>query len=309
MEVKPFSRHVILTPDSLGVALMCTGVLELYKNIIGDCELHVLAYHTEFFGNLDFISQVHPITKDYLPIDEHLFENIIQDSEYKSTLWNLDSQPHRRLQKKHITQLLAEKIGFSCNRVKPIVNLTQEEITWGYKFVEEIKSIGKGKPVVYLGLESSTPNKDWKIANWISFLSENKDRYTFISHDSMAMKIPNVARINTTKTQLLSILKQVDACVTVDTYALHGASSRGIDTPIVICILGSSHPEVVCYETTHILYKQEPYLSCQPCGRPYSLFDKTPTGIPWVCDHISCIENISECEVTQTLISKLASKD
>lgn len=309
MKKDRFTRHVILTPGSLGVSLMCTGVLELYKESIIDKPLHVLAYHYDFFENLDFIDKIHPITKNCLPIDGNLFEEVIKDSEYRSTFSNLDWQPHRRPHKKHITQLLAEKIGLTIDRVKPIVRLRQEEDDRGKEYIQSLKLKFGEKPIVYLGIESSTPNKDWKLENWKNLVKDNKDFLTFISFDQKANLIQYVTKIDTTKRQLLSILKHVDACVTVDSFPLHGASAKGINTPVIVCILGSSHPDVVCYEDTIVLYKQRINLECQPCGRPYSLFDKAPNGKPWECGHVSCLMPITVEDVSVALWKGLKNKE
>lgn len=297
-KIPPFNRHVILIPKSLGVALMCTGVIELYKKRIGNKPIHIIAYHNEFFENLSFVDEVHKITNDYRPIEENIFENVIFDAEYKSMLGNLDTQPHRRPEKKHITQLLAQKLDIDCNVIKPIFKISTNDLEFAENLIDNIKKKGNNMPIIYLGMQAATINKMWSITKWAEFTEHNKNKFTFISYDDFANHIPQVIKIETTITSIFAILKLVDACITVDSFPLHVASCRGVDTKLVFCILGSSHPDVVCYDNTKVIYMKQKDLDCQPCGRPYSLFDKSPNGSSWECSHLSCLRNIKVSELT-----------
>jgi ADP-heptose:LPS heptosyltransferase len=306
-EINRFIDHTILVPGSLGVALLCTGPIKEYRSRFVPRRLDVLAYRTELFDHLNFIDTVHQISLDYRPMEPNFFQHALRDREYRSMLWNLDSQPHRRSIPLHLSQLLADKLGFRSPSLRAIVNLTPSERHAGKNIVENLRAITK-KKIVYAGVRSSTPNKEWPVERWRDLVQRSASTVQFIGFDDAAEAVDGILPIHTDIRKTLAVLAQCDACVTVDTFTLHAASAEGIRTPIVIAILGSSHPHVVTYDDTIVFFIASEALDCQPCGRPYSLFDRDLQNIPWRCPDVRCMDAIGSELVACRLLEELNSK-
>jgi len=297
--------HIALVPDSRGVALVTAGVLRHLATRIYPAELDVLAFRTELFSNLPFIRRVYPITRDYSPTVEGLFETAILDREYHSALWNLDSQPHRQSSPQHLSQLVAEKLGFTIPPTRPLVVLTEAERATGGDAADRIRGGRRGAPLVYLGVTASTPNKQWPLARWRLLVKYFAGRCHFVAHKDCELE--DVVRLDVGLRETLAILRECHACVTVDSFALHAASAEGVAVPSVIAILGSSHPHVVAYTDTVVFYRAGLGLDCQPCGRPYSLFDRSIDGRPWQCPHVACMDGVPVDAVIEALEVALSS--
>jgi ADP-heptose:LPS heptosyltransferase len=255
----------------LGDILMMTPALKEFSKK-NKFDMQLPKEYTEILINLDFIENVYTFEDK---VDEKKYSDIIDLSDFEFNYEQI-KQPYIDKTKQEI---FANALNVIIKDLKPIINLTNEEIIKIRKFLPD-------KKVILFALRSRNISRDWDLDNWkrLIELLEDKDNYQIIIVDEILNWDSNklIFFNNKTTRELFALVHESDLVITQDSGLLHIAGAFDKKT---IALFGPTDYNLRSYKKCHIFYKD---VGCSPC---------------WYnrCDNKYCLNLIGPSEVFEKI--------
>jgi ADP-heptose:LPS heptosyltransferase len=304
--VERFEALVVLLPKARGATLISTVVLRQLRRKFPHRRITCIAEFPELLYGSPFLNGIVRYSEPFL------FDRWIKDNEVVDLTGTLDYQPNRRQVPVHLIDLLCGRAGVGWDGCLPDCSLTDAEVSEASRRISSVREKMGGLPCIAMTTSTSTPNKEWPVANWTELVHRTASRIAWIHLGTPSgIEIPGVHYLRLGIREDIAVLKLVDGAVCLDTFLLHAAASQRSADGRVVVLLGSTRPECVSYSMFLNIF-DEAY-DCQPCCRPFHPLDRAfaddgalefwPDGKPrkWVCDHVSCMKIISVDRVEQAI--------
>ena len=255
----------IRIPDSLGDTLISTSIVKyLLSEYANTFKLNIWTDYNWAFSAFESAENLEKFSKSTPePYD------IIDLSAY------LDLLPHRRKNKKHHTGSMFEVLAAKVNGINEeylylptVFSEKKSDYKEFEKTYSEILQKSGSKKLIWLCPRSTTENRNPKETLFIelaSLLIPSFQFIEFLGPREKAINSKHIISVSMKPGAMALLMKECFAGITVDTFGLHLAGAKGLSR--VLVLLGSSHPECVCYPGNEYIYKKSNETDqCQPCG-------------------------------------------
>ncbi len=268
----------IKIPNAIGEAIISTNLFRnLKRSIDGKLVVVSESINTQFLENLDYVDEIKGIEKgkNYQKGEKEIFIDVSdyqKGKDVNNALPEHRIRPTKHLSKylieeaeKQLEEILNESFKIENDNLGPEIILTDDEESFGYHEIQEIKEKYE-KFVIGIHTLSSTENKNWSKEHWEEFISKNKDKFNFIEFLAPGQEpvSEDVFEGRYKLRDCASVIKACDAFIGVDSFAVHAA--KAVNQNNVIALFGSSHPEVCSYKNFTNLFNNKD-CKYQPCGK------------------------------------------
>lgn len=215
---------------------------------------------------------------------------------------------HYELMRRHILELLCQKVGVDYDGGSLELTLTTKEVEWAKQIISEVTT--PSWPTVAIQVDAAwTVNKEWLLWQWQRLVDTSDVQFIQIGHNRSPILSGAVNLCGkTTPREAAAIIEGCDVAIGPDSFIAHVAAA--LRKPAVI-LYGCTSPTNFGHSSHRNLHHAE--VRCSPCNRPadwaFDLMEDNRDStrlVPWVCPHRSCMKLITVNEVQRELLALLS---
>ncbi len=249
------ANYYLRVDGGIGRCIAATGAVKQFAINHPKDKTYVVSSFHYIFENIDELERVYNIGTPYL-YEDHISKGIF-----------LEPEPYNNFKYYKDEKHLATTFNFLLNQsdefVKPIINLTENELTEGKQFVEQMRKENNKKIVLIqpwgsqggllVDKDKVKIDESYRSFGW-EFGKKLNDKLLSENYLPFLIKTPNQVGFKDSKTfnnlpvrKIIALLPFVDGIIACDSFLHHAAEAVNASCPTVV-LWGATNPKNLAYD-------------------------------------------------------------